>query len=140
MVARRDRAWPPRVRPAAAACAGALLLAGCQPATGGFACTEDFRYGLTVTVIDSATGAPPASAVFIARSGTFVDSAGPRAPAPVSLAGPPLLLFASAGERPGSYDLTVRAPGYADWSRTGVIVTADACHVILTEVTARLQR
>ena len=123
-------------------CAGALVLSGCtgSPLAGIGACTDDFRYGLTVTVVDSATSDPPASALLIARSGAFVDSMGPVTPHPAVQNGPPVLLLVSAGERPGTYDLTVRSPGYRDWTRTGVEVTADECHVRRTEVTARLQR
>src|SRR5882672_9818354 len=43
-------------------------------------CTDEFRFGLTVTVVDSVTSSPPASAILIARSGTFVDSVGPSVP------------------------------------------------------------
>jgi hypothetical protein len=120
--------------------AGALLLAGCGAITGDYACTADYRYGLNVTVVDSVTSAPPASAVLIARTGAAVDSVGPAAPQPVVLNGPPVLLLGAAGERPGTYDLTVRAPGYRDWTRNGVKVTADECHVRGIAVTARLQR
>ena len=104
------------------------------------ACTADYRFGLTVTVVDSVTSAPPASAVLLARSGAFVDSVGPATPVVGSLNGPPVLVLSAAGERPGTYDLTVRAPGYRDWTRTGVEVTADECHVHGVPVTARLRQ
>jgi hypothetical protein len=120
--------------------ASALLLAGCGPVTGDFNCTADFRFGLNVTVVDSVTSAPPASAVLIARTGAVVDSVGPATPQQLVLNGPPVLLLGAAGERPGTYDLTVRAPGYRDWTRNGVRVTADECHVRGIAVTARLQR
>jgi hypothetical protein len=119
--------------------AGALLLAGCDPVTSDFNCTADFRFGLNVTVVDSVTNAPPASAVLIARTGAVVDSVGPATPQQLVLNGPPVLLLGAAGERPGTYDLTVRAPGYRDWTRNGVTVTADECHVRSVAVTARLQ-
>jgi len=118
---------------------GGLLLAGCGPLTS-VACTADFRYGLNVTIVDSVTSNPPASALLVARSGAFVDSVGPAAPQQWSPNGPPVLLLSAAGERPGTYDLTVRATGYRDWTRAGVKVTADECHVRGVEVTARLQR
>ena len=122
-------------------CAGAVVLSACTSSLDGIpVCTDDFRHGLSVTVVDSVTSAPPASAVLIARSGAFVDSVGPATPHPVVQNGPPVLLLFSAGERAGTYDLTVRAPGYRDWTRNGVNVTEDECHVRLTEVTARLQQ
>lgn len=61
-------------------CAAALLLAGCSPLLDEGACTADIRFGLNVTVVDSATDVPPASAVLIAQSGLFVDSVGPVSP------------------------------------------------------------
>jgi hypothetical protein len=54
--------------------------------------------------------------------------------------GPPVLLLSSAGERAGTYDLTIRSPGYRDWTRTGVEVTKDQCHVRPVTLTARLQK
>ena len=122
-------------------CAGAVILSACSnPLTDGIpVCTDDLRFGLRVTVVDSLTNAPPASAVLLARSGTVVDSVGPATPQPVVQNGPPVLLLFAAGERPGTYDLTVRSPGYRDWTRTGVQVTADECHVLPVEITARLQ-
>jgi hypothetical protein len=119
---------------------GALILSGCTAAPTGFVCTDDFRFGLNVTVVDSVTGTPPASAVLIARDGAFVDSVGPATPHQLVLNGPPVLLLSTAGERPGTYDLTVRAAGYRDWARAGVAVTADECHVKQVAFTARLQR
>jgi hypothetical protein len=119
--------------------AGALL-AGCGTITGDYACTAEYRYGLNVTVVDSITGAPPASAVLIAQSGAARDSVGPATPQPFGLNGAPVLVLNAAGERAGTYDLTVRAPGYGAWTRTSVRVTADRCHVRGVAVTARLQR
>jgi hypothetical protein len=121
-------------------CAGAAALAGCSPLTGIGVCTDDFRFGLNVTVVDSGTNAPPASAVLIARSGAFVDSVGPQTPVPMVQNGPPVLLLSAAGEMPGTYDLTVRSPGYRDWTQAGIRVTANECHVDPKKVTARLQR
>lgn len=117
------------------------LLSGCGVLpSDSRVCTADFRFGLVVTVVDSLTGGPPTSAVLIARSGTFVDSVGPFTPQPVVLNGPPVLNLPAAGERAGTYDLTVRAPGYRDWTRTSVRVTSDECHVRRTVVTARVRR
>lgn len=73
-------------------------------------CTTDFRFGLLVTVVDSVTGQPTASAVLIARTSGAVDSVGPRGPLPTTQNGPPALVLNAAGERAGTYDLTVRSP------------------------------
>jgi len=42
-------------------------------------------------------------------------------------------------EREGTDTITVRRAGYATWTRTGVTVTRDECHVRPVTVTARLQ-
>lgn len=117
------------------------LVSGCSVLpSDSRVCTAEFRFGLIVTVVDSLTASPPSSAVLIARSGAFVDSVGPYAPQPLVLNGPPVLILPTAGERAGTYDITVRAPGYRDWTRTSVRVTADECHVQPTGVTAKVQR
>jgi hypothetical protein len=121
-------------------CSVAFLLTGCGSAVFDGPCTADYRYGLTVTVIDSVTGSPPASAVLLARSGAYADSVGPAAPQLSYENGPSVLRLSTAGERPGTYELTVRAAGYRDWTLTRVKVTGDECHVRPVAVTARLQR
>lgn len=114
---------------------GVLALAGCDRATQPVACTPSIERGLFVTVVDDVTGAPPSSATLVAQSGEYVDSAGPVAPLPGSL-----LVLSAVPERAGTYDLTVRSPGYPAWTRTGVQVTADQCHVRRVDVTARLRK
>jgi hypothetical protein len=104
------------------------------PPTDPIFCTAIFKFGLSVTVVDSVTGVSPASASFVARSGAFVDSIGP-----LGVIIPPDLTFYSAGERAGVYDLVVHSPGYRDWTQTGVQVTSNVCHVNGTVLTARLQ-
>ena len=90
--------------------------------------------GLRVTVVDSSTSSPPAEATLIARSLAFVDSVGPVQP---SSATTTLVLYAV--DRPGTYSVQIRSPGYRDWLRPSVDVTADACHVRTVTLTARLQ-
>ena len=124
-------------------CAAAVVAAGCEqtttPASTRF-CTPNIVFGLGVTVVDSLTGVAPASALLIARSGAFVDSVGPEPSRVWYEGGPPAIQLYAAMEREGTYDLTVRAPGYADWSRTGVRVERDDhCHVRTSTVTARLR-
>lgn len=99
-------------------------------------CTANFVFGLVVTVQDSASGAPSASgAQLIAQEGAYADTAGfpPNRPDLDTL---PLV---GAGERPGTYTVTVRKSGFHDWVRSGLVVTADECHVHPVQLTARLQ-
>lgn len=114
-----------------------LAVAGCDLLdSSATICTANFVFGLVVAVQDSSTGAPAASgAQLIAQDGTWADTVG-FPPSRPDLDAQPLV---SAGERAGSYAVTVRKAGFQDWQRTGVVVTADECHVHPVELTARLQ-
>ena len=122
------------------ACAGAITLGACNSPQFFPGCTEEYRYGLNVTVVDSLTGASPSSAMLIARDGAFVDSVGPQTTFITGPQGQPVLLVSAAGERPGTYDVTVRSPGYLAWTRAGVQITGDECHVDPIALTARLRK
>ena len=120
--------------------AGALTLSAavsCTAPSGDVVCTLDFRYGLTIYVRDAVTGAGIADgATVVVRDGSFVDSL--TTPFPGSPPGNGS--FASAGERAGTYSVTVRRSGYQTWFANGIVVTADQCHVIGKEVVAQLVR
>ena len=95
-------------------------------------------FALNVIAQDSVTnGAPPPNTRVIARDGAFADTVVGGIPDPSGAA------FALAVERPGSYVVTVEAPGYRVWSRSGVEVTRSSkkCHQIQTvTLLARLQK
>jgi uncharacterized membrane protein len=104
-------------------------------------CTDHFEYGLSVAVQDSLTGAPAASgARLIARDGAYADTATVPAGAPDS--DPDSGVLQAAGERPGTYAVTVEKSGFLTWQRNNVIVAMDdyGCHVVPVQLTARLQR
>jgi hypothetical protein len=96
------------------------------------ACTTEAKPAVSVTVYDSATNALVGrGARIIARDGAFADTADFSN----EYDGP----YGLAHERTGSYDVTVEQQGYRAWSRAGVNVTDDECHVRTVSVTARLQ-
>lgn len=114
----------------------ALLLGLC-----GTACDDDpvtcltvYQPGFIVTITDSLSGEPRSEiATAIVTDGAFVDTLVPylfSASGEVAKAG--------AYERPGTYDLLVTAPGYLEYRRTGLQLTAGECHVRTLEVDARL--
>ena len=82
-------------------------------------CTAEFVYGVVVDVRDSTSGAPLAGAGAAVREAGYVDS--------LRAAGGTTLV--AAGERAGTYTVAVARPGYRPLTRTGVVVTRDACHV-----------
>ncbi len=116
-----------------------FVASGCRNGTG-FSCTSDFKYGLNITVTDATTGSPPDQATLIATSGAYIDSVGPVKPFQAVFNGPLVLVLSTAGERPGVYSALVRSPGYHDWMRSGIEVTADQCHVRPVNIIAGLQR
>lgn len=92
-----------------------LLAAGCGTDGPNAACTAIRSIAIEVNVTDSVTGLARAdSATGLVQSGSYSDSLLP-------FGGTTNLLF--AGDRLGTYTVTVSRPGYAAWSRTGIAVT-----------------
>lgn len=116
----------------------ALVVVGCSGSKGPMSpiCTEEFRPGVAVYIKDALTNAGVASgANLVAREGTFKDSVAFPGASP-DLNNLPLT---AAGERAGTYQLTVSRPGYAPWSQSNVRVTSNQCHVNTVTLTALLQ-
>ncbi|GJG85465.1 hypothetical protein tb265_06460 [Gemmatimonadetes bacterium T265] len=117
---------------------GALLLAGCSTAPdGGVICTAVFAYGVVVEIRDSVSGAPlAAGARGAVHDGAYVDSLRPAEA--VSSDTTSLYSREAAGERAGTYAIEVVRSGYRTWTKSGVTVTRDACHVRPQRVRAAL--
>jgi len=93
-------------------------------------CTAQFVYGLNVTVRDQSTGLPQADdATLTLREGSYEEIVTD------SWDGSTL---SGAGERAGTYGVVVEHAGYQMWTRDGVAITADECHVIPVSLTADL--
>jgi len=116
----------------------ALLLpaVACRSPEGiNYVCTDIAVPGIRVIVVDSVSGAAAGKgSIVVGRAGAYVDSL----PAiwTASSDGP----YPLAHEHPGTFTVTVKRSPYRDWSRTGIVVTADQCHVRTVDVTARLQQ
>jgi len=105
--------------------------------TDGGACTEEARPGLSVSVTDSLLGAAEFRELsVVARDGDHRDSVFQSVYPGSPFNGPVSLAY----ERAGTYDVTVRAQGYALWAVGGVVVERDACHVVTVPLTARMAR
>lgn len=118
--------------------AGAL--AGCESSsTGTIACPTVALPALVLRVLDRTTGAP----VVAGTSATAIDGAWSeafRGPLPELVTDTTAFPFAAAYERPGTYQIEVRAPGYPVFTIRNVTVTRGRCNVNTVQVTARLVR
>ena len=111
------------------AVAGAFFIACNDAPTDPIVCTEEFRFGLSIRVLDGATGAGAAEgARGTITEGDYVEE---------------LQVFGNdgmfgAGERAGTYDIRITKQGYEEWTASQVTVTADECHVHTVSLQANL--
>jgi hypothetical protein len=101
-------------------------------------CTEIAIAAINVKVLDSVSGLGLSFSNLWARArdGTYMDST----LVPFTIAANAPRTFGLAYEREGTYDVSVRAAGYREWTRSHVVVKRDQCHVIPVSMTAYLQR
>ncbi len=118
----------------------AVASAACfwKSATEPVYCTTEARPAIALTVVDSLTNQP---ALFqnlwaTARDGTYRDSVAVNL-GDVQKGNVTVWL---ADERAGVYTVSAKADGYQLWSKSGVTVTRDVCHVTTVSLTARLAR
>ena len=119
--------------------AGAIVAAGCgrPTAAGDFTCTDELRPAIEVDVFDARTGGPAAAGATVLLSGSARDSV--TAP---STSGALVIAKVWYEDRvkAGSYSVTVRKPGYSDWTQSNIRVQSDQCHVRTFErLAARLE-
>ena len=99
-------------------------------------CTTNIAPGLIVEIRDARSGRWIAdSASVLARDGSYVDTL--RA----GLVGQEGSMHERYGaqERPGTYAIEVRRPGYRAWRDSGVVVTRNPCHVNTVRLRADLE-
>ena len=104
-----------------------LLLAGlpftfCQ--NDGIICTAEWVSGVTVNLTDAATGEPITGATLTLTEGDYTET----------MENPGSGFYSGAGERPGTYTLTIGATGYESQTRTDLVVHDAPCHVIPVEL------
>jgi hypothetical protein len=98
-------------------------------------CTTEYVYGLEIRLIDSETGGPTGlGTIAVISDGDYEELALCEDRGPIGVA------CLAAGERAGTYDITIDAEGYEPWTRSGVRVTKDACHVKTVHIIADLVR
>jgi hypothetical protein len=99
-----------------------VAAAGCFRISDGVICTLQFVYGVTVTVTDE-QGAPVPGATLTLAAVGYTE-------AMLELGDLQPGVYVGAGERAGTYTLTVEAEGFEPATIEGVFVDADVCHVI----------
>jgi hypothetical protein len=96
-----------------------------QP-TGSLVCTQVYVYGIVIHVTDP-SGNPITNAHAVIQDGSYNETLEPtNAPATSGV-------YQGAGERPGTYRLTVSAPGYQPVTLENLVVTSGVCHVTPVE-------
>ena len=95
-------------------------------------CTDQFVYGLNVIVLDAVTGNPIFQDIEVkAVDGTYQEL--------LELVPGLEYVFVGAGERAGTYVVTVTKAGYQTYTSAPIILTRDECHVIPQSLTVNLQ-
>ena len=95
-------------------------------------CTEQFVYGLHVSVKNAVTNETLREGVLVkATDGSYVET--------LQTEDNGSGVFVGAGERAGSYILTVSKDGYENFTSEVITLKRDECHVISKEVTVELQ-
>lgn len=105
-----------------------------DPVSPPIPCTTEYVYGLHIEIRDALTGIPVGEGATI----TVSDGDYEETRTAFQVPGPEVIAFA-AGERPGTYDISVTFTGYKPWRTTGVRVRANECHVIPEEVLVEME-
>lgn len=110
-----------------------LLVASCDNnAQNQTVCTDQYVYGLNIIVLDATTGNPIFQDIEVkAVDGTYQEI--------LQLVLGLEYAFAGAGERIGTYTITVTKEGFQTYTSGPITVTRDDCHVIPQSLTVNLQ-
>ena len=103
-----------------------LAAAGCGLIFDGRACTAVYVYGLTVTVTDE-SGEPVTGAALTLTDGDYTEMIPGPPGTGIELEGG---VYLGAGERAGTYTLTIEADGFEPATIENIVIEADECHVI----------
>lgn len=114
-------------------CISLLLITSCQSNNDDpIVCTDQYVYGLTIIVLDATTGNP----IFQDVEVKAVDGAYQEI---LQLVPGLEYTFVGAGERTGTYTITVTKEGFQTYTSVPITLTSDACHVIPQSLTVHLQ-
>lgn len=99
--------------------------AGCSDPTP---CIPGTEYAIVVAMRPTVPEVPTGTAFGVIREAGYADSLRFQG----RLGGDPAVqaaILAAGPERPGSYDVSIRRSGFADWDTTGIMARAGSCHV-----------
>jgi hypothetical protein len=107
----------------------AILSSGCSLITTSD-CVSIGVSGIRVTVVDQRTRQSPSGAIVTLTDGDYRETLMGRGG-----------VYNGAAERPGTYAITVEAPGYSTWTRNNVrVVRGGSCNYLKSvAVTSELQ-
>ena len=117
-----------------------LAVGGCDAVNGLRSCDTESVPGLMIKVLDAATLQPVACGADVwAIQDTYSERFDTHCydSLPDSLQDP---WARGAHEREGTYTVLVARDGYRPWSRAGIRVMADECHVQTVRLEALLER
>ncbi|RLD28538.1 MAG: hypothetical protein DRI75_06435 [Bacteroidetes bacterium] len=107
------------------------FLTTCMEDDNGIICTEQFVYGLNVTVKNADTNAIITEGVTVtAREGDYEEEL-------MNTLGS--VSFVGAGERAGNYIIEITSNDYQSYTSEVIVVDEDECHVIPQSLEALLQ-
>ncbi|MFO0089419.1 MAG: hypothetical protein ACK518_01155, partial [bacterium] len=109
-----------------------FLLSSCEDNDDQIVCTDQFVYGLNVIVLDAVSGNPIFQDIEVkAVDGTYQEI--------LELVPSLEYTFVGAGERAGTYVVTVTKAGFQTFTSAPIVLTRDECHVIPQSLTVNLQ-
>ena len=109
-----------------------LVTTSCEDIDDRIVCTTQFVYGLNVIVLDSSTGNPIFQDIEVkAVDGTYQEI--------LELVPGLEYAFVGAGERAGTYVVSITKAGYQSYTSAPIVLTRDECHVIPQSLTVNLQ-
>ncbi|PQJ80094.1 hypothetical protein [Polaribacter porphyrae] len=109
-----------------------IVFIGCKEQNNDIICTLEFVYGLNITLIDAETSKPIEGNVkVVIKDGNYEEVLqGVESGIP----------FFGAGERSGTYTITITSNNYKTFVSNPIVVTANECHVITVTKTFNLER
>ena len=108
-----------------------LFLLGCPAVMDPVICTEIFVFGLNVTITDG-NGDSVSGATLTLVEGDYTEIM--MEIDPMGQSG----VYVGAGERAGTYSLTIEADGFDTVTLDDIPIDADVCHVIPVELVLSL--